>query len=70
MHWNGKALEEARKAAGFRSQEALAEAIGVTRQSVNQWERGTEPRGASLVALCKVLDMPVESFFTPEKLAV
>jgi transcriptional regulator with XRE-family HTH domain len=36
----GEDLRAARKAAGYCSQESLAEAVGVAAQSVNKWETG------------------------------
>lgn len=40
-----KTLSDMRKAAGFKTQEALAEIIGVERVTVSRWESGDrEPR--------------------------
>ena len=46
------------------SQEKLGEAIGLTFQQVQQYERGANRIGASrLFDLCRVLDVPVSFFF-------
>ena len=52
-----------RKLAGI-SQEALGDAIGVTFQQVQKYERGTNRIGASrLFAIGQALDVPVSVFF-------
>ena len=52
-----------RKLAGL-SQEALGDAIGVTFQQVQKYERGTNRIGASrLFAVAQTLDVPVSVFF-------
>ena len=46
------------------SQEKLAEAIGLTFQQVQKYERGANRVGSSrLFDLCRVLDVPVAYFF-------
>jgi transcriptional regulator with XRE-family HTH domain len=46
------------------SQEKLAEAIGLTFQQVQKYERGANRVGSSrLFDLCRVLDVPVSYFF-------
>jgi transcriptional regulator with XRE-family HTH domain len=46
------------------SQEKLGEALGLTFQQVQKYERGANRIGASrLHQLCKVLDVPVSYFF-------
>jgi transcriptional regulator with XRE-family HTH domain len=39
----GQAFKLLRKAAGFATQQALAEDIGYSRTWVNQWESGAQP---------------------------
>ena len=34
-----------------------------SRQSVNSWEKGGEPRGTALFSLCLFFGVPVEHFF-------
>jgi transcriptional regulator with XRE-family HTH domain len=46
------------------SQEKLAEAIGLTFQQVQKYERGANRVGSSrLFDLCRVLDVPISYFF-------
>ena len=46
------------------SQTTLGEAIGLTFQQVQKYERGTNRIGSSrLFDLCRALDVPVEFFF-------
>lgn len=45
------------------SQEALAEALDVSRQAVTKWESGaSRPSTGNLLALCRVLEVPLETF--------
>lgn len=59
-------MEFSQKLAGLRrrrglSQEQLADALGVTRQSVSKWEGGTAmPELAKLVALSELFDVSVD----------
>lgn len=39
----GKRLQAARKAAGYRTQEAFGDLLGVTSRTVRYWEAGTYP---------------------------
>ena len=49
-----------RKRSGL-SQEALAEKLGVSRQSVSRWELGTaQPELGSLLPLCRLFGVPAE----------
>lgn len=53
-------LIAARKAKGL-SQEALAEALGVSRQAVSKWETGeSRPDLDNLIALCEQLELSME----------
>ena len=53
------------------SQTALGEAIGLTFQQIQKYERGTNRIGSSrLVDLCRVLDMPISFFFEDMPAAV
>lgn len=68
-----KSFKEARTAAGM-SQEAVADAIGLTRQAVNHWEnREVAPTGPARQRLAQIFNLPiavVESWFareTPER---
>ena len=58
----GEVIKKHREEKGF-TQEMLAERIGVSRQAVSKWEKGTtEPSTSNLFALAKVFDMPIEDF--------
>lgn len=51
-------LADIRKGAGFRTQEALAEKIGVERVTVSRWESGDrEPRLSMISLLARTLDV-------------
>ncbi len=53
------------------SQTKLGEAIGLTFQQVQKYERGTNRNGSSrLYDLSRVLDVPVEFFFEEMPVAV
>lgn len=59
-----RSLGEAVKAHRTRckmTQEFVAEAVGVSRQAVSKWERGTsDPSTSNLFALAKLFEIPVE----------
>lgn len=56
----GEALKEHRTRCHM-TQEFVAEAIGVSRQSVSKWENGTsDPATSNLFALAKLYGVPVE----------
>ena len=57
-----QAIKNHREAKGY-TQEFVAEKLGVSRQAVSKWEKGTtEPSTSNLFALAKLLDMPIEEF--------
>lgn len=58
-------IRSLRKERGF-SQEALAEALGVSRQAVTKWEDGSAlPSTANLLALADFFGVPLEDFVRP-----
>lgn len=47
------------------TQEFVAESLGVSRQAVSKWESGaSDPSTSNLIALAKLLNVPVESFIS------
>lgn len=55
-------IKSHREAKGY-TQEFVAESLGVSRQAVSKWEKGTtEPSTSNLFALAKLFDMPIEEF--------
>lgn len=61
----GEGLREIRKEQGFDTQEALAEAVGVSRSYMSQIESGTAENLTLKLALriCEVLDAGVSDLF-------
>ena len=58
----GEKIYRARRAKGL-SQEDLAEAVGVSRQTVSQWENDKfQPNSDNIDLLCRVLDLSREDF--------
>ncbi|MGD9749694.1 MAG: helix-turn-helix transcriptional regulator [Acidimicrobiia bacterium] len=56
MQWTPEEIRRRRLAHGYTSQKALADALGLSRRAVINWESGTaEPRGSSRRALERVL---------------
>lgn len=54
-------LKELRKLAGFKSQQSLADYMGVERITIAKWETGkAKPSHKNLMALCEALDCEVE----------
>ena len=68
----GQRLADARKTKNI-SQEALADALGVSRQAVSKWETGeSKPDVGNLIALCDTLELNIEylcfgRYATPEQ---
>lgn len=61
-YYFGEKIYRARKAKGF-SQEYLAELVGVSRQTISQWENDKfQPNNDNINTLCQVLDVPREEF--------
>ena len=57
-----QAIKNHREAKGY-TQEFVAEKLGVSRQAVSKWEKGTtEPSTPNLFALAKLFDMSIEEF--------
>jgi transcriptional regulator with XRE-family HTH domain len=66
-------LQEARVAAGFEKQAALAralcaegESLATVQTNVSRWERGTPPTAAALAALSRVLGCSIDWLVTGE----
>ena len=60
-------MKQARLAAGL-SQQALADAIGVSKMAISKYERGRmNPDSTVLIALARALDVPAEHFFRPSR---
>ena len=58
----GQVIKNHREAKGY-TQEFVAEKLGVSRQAVSKWEKGTtEPSTSNLFALAKLFDMSIEEF--------
>lgn len=58
----GQVIKNHREAKGY-TQEFVAEKLGVSRQAVSKWEKGTtEPSTSNLFALANLFDMPIEEF--------
>lgn len=58
----GEKIKALRERRGL-SQEALAEALNVSRQAVTKWECGlSRPSTGNLLELCRVLEVPLETF--------
>lgn len=59
--FTGKQLREARKAAGFRSVSEFAEYLGVNKDNVYKWERGTRPNGEDYQKVENFLNRKMEN---------
>jgi transcriptional regulator with XRE-family HTH domain len=69
-------IEVGRRVRTFRlqkglSQEKLGDALGLTFQQVQKYEKGTNRIGAGRIQrIAEILDVPVTDFFTPQKRGV
>jgi transcriptional regulator with XRE-family HTH domain len=66
MQWQGNILKE-RLAAASITQAALAEAAGVSRQTVVDWINGQVPKGSHLLAMCRLLDLDADVLFAEDE---
>lgn len=65
--WFGPRLRELRIARGLTLAD-LADRAGVDLDSVHRWEKGTrQPSWASVLAVCKALDVPPQAFMQPPR---
>ncbi|MCJ7681574.1 MAG: helix-turn-helix domain-containing protein [Candidatus Aminicenantes bacterium] len=64
MEWNGKLLKSLANNRKI-SLQVIADHIGVSRQTVNDWIRGQIPKGNHLLMLCSLLDVDPDDFFRP-----
>ena len=61
------AMKEARTAKGL-SQQALADAVGVTRQTINAIEKGDyNPTIRLCISICKILGLTLNDLFWEEE---
>ena len=65
MNWEGQKLRELSNKKGF-SLAAIAEQIGVTRQTVNDWIKGQIPKGNHLLELSTIFDVSPDIFFNKD----
>lgn len=69
--FNPRRLIALRRAAGFASQGALADRLGVTRQAVNNWETGLyAPSARALPGLVRALGCKLEDLYGPDLVPV
>ena len=65
----GEKIQKLRKQRGL-SQEALAEKVTVTRQTISKWELGSsEPTAANLAELAALFEMSISELVDPQKYA-
>lgn len=62
MKWNGSKLRELAREKDFKLQK-IAESVGVSRQTVNDWIKGQIPKGNHLILLCQIFQVSPGSFF-------
>ena len=57
-------IKELRKNKGYKSHEAFAYDIGISRSQYNKYERGYDIRFTTLVRIIKELNMSIDEFFS------
>lgn len=57
-------IKELRKKKGYKSHEAFAYDIGISRSQYNKYERGYDIRFSTLVRIIKEFDMTLDEFFS------
>lgn len=64
----GERLQAARKAAGFRSQQALADRLGVSRETVSRAEREDSPhvRSETLAAWARLCGVSIDALLAED----
>lgn len=63
-HWSGERARQARREAGL-SQQEVANALGVHRSAVSEWENGhAEPLMRYAAGLADLFDLPLDVFVT------
>jgi transcriptional regulator with XRE-family HTH domain len=65
MKWEGLKLKEFAKSKRLSLQN-LADGVGVSRQTVNDWIKGQVPKGNHLLLLCKLLQINPNVFFSED----
>ena len=65
MPWEGEKIKGLAKEKNITLIK-LAEQIGVSRQAVNDWINGKVPKGNHLVAMCRILFVSPEIFFSDD----
>lgn len=57
-------IKQLRKSKGYKSHEAFAFDIGISRSQYNKYERGYDIRFSTLVRIIKEFNMTLEEFFS------
>ncbi|MFH1026053.1 MAG: XRE family transcriptional regulator [Nitrospirota bacterium] len=65
MKWEGLKLKELARSKRLSLQD-LADGVGVSRQTVNDWIRGQVPKGNHLLLLCRLLGVNPNAVFSDE----
>jgi transcriptional regulator with XRE-family HTH domain len=63
MRWEGLTIKNLAKKKNISLQK-IADHIGVSRQTVNDWTKGQIPKGNHLISLCKILQAKPGDFFS------